>query len=242
MAAAAIHLPPSGLWKFPSDQSDAPEGERGWSQACPPGQLLIAKTDGMEHAWPLGRGHEMRRGPLSGLCGAAQRVIPIPRLAGGITDWPTTAGKPSFPTSPGSALAAHRSGAQSKERPWRQPTFPFWGCRSFPLIGPTHPKGSGVGAGPICRAGSWSRRWTGWEVTHSATRWKPREKERTPERAMRGHVAGQPTDSPPSRWGHGPANDGRESVIAAPGVVCHRPVGSHSGDHCGSPTPPHKAG
>lgn len=102
-AAATTRLPPSGLRKFPSDRSDAPEGERGGSRAPSAGPALgreDGRKDGRDgRGDTLGRRAEVARGgedPRAGGTGAARRdVPPIPRPAGGVADRPTTAGKPS---------------------------------------------------------------------------------------------------------------------------------------------------
>lgn len=102
-AAATTRLPPSGLRKFPSDRSDAPEGERGGSRAPSAGPALgreDGRKDGRDGKGDtLGRRAEAARGgedPGAGGTGAARRnVPPIPRPTGGVADRPTTAGKPS---------------------------------------------------------------------------------------------------------------------------------------------------
>lgn len=102
MAAAATRLPPSGLQKFPSNRSNASEGERDGRRALSLGQLSATKrdrrTDGtaVVTCWLPAVGRKRGRGPQSGQCRAVWwDDLPIPHLAGGVTDWPTMAGKPS---------------------------------------------------------------------------------------------------------------------------------------------------
>ncbi|XP_058013687.1 basic proline-rich protein-like [Ahaetulla prasina] len=104
-AAAAARLScPSGLRKFPSDRSDAPEGERSGSRAGPPGPAL-----GHEGGRKEGRADEARQGrrarrrgggrgggedPGAGGAGARDEETPSsPARAARVTAQPTTAGE-----------------------------------------------------------------------------------------------------------------------------------------------------
>ncbi|XP_058017508.1 collagen alpha-1(I) chain-like [Ahaetulla prasina] len=103
-AAAARPSCPSGLRKFPSDRSDAPEGERSGSRAGPPGPAL-----GHEGGRKEGRADEARQGrrarppgggrgggedPGAGGAGARDEETPSsPARAARVTAQPTTAGE-----------------------------------------------------------------------------------------------------------------------------------------------------